>query len=118
MSCPSSCCDPFWRQCDRSAVGALWVEVPRVARRLAALARARPTAISFDRSAVVQQAKLQVRRSRMGNSVCSVCGAFFLFAQATSCRRRPIIAVTSNTAASPAYTTGIPEVNAASVEPM
>ena len=41
-------------QCDRSAVGALWVEVPRVARRLAALARARPTAISFDRSAVVR----------------------------------------------------------------
>ncbi len=52
MSCPSSCCLPFWRQCDRSAVGALWVEVPRVARRLAALARARPTAIPFDRSAV------------------------------------------------------------------
>ena len=52
MSCPSSCCLPFWRQCDRSAVAALWVEVPRVARGLVSLARARPTAILFDRSAV------------------------------------------------------------------
>ncbi len=53
MPCLSSCCLPFWRQCDRSAVGALWVEVPRVARGLVALAPVRPTAIIFDRSAVV-----------------------------------------------------------------
>ncbi len=40
MPCLSSCCRPFWRHCDRSAVGALWVEVPRVARGLVALAPA------------------------------------------------------------------------------
>ena len=57
MPCQSSCCLPVWRQCDRSAVGALWVEVPRVARGLVALARVRPTAIIFDRSAIVTQAK-------------------------------------------------------------
>ena len=42
------------QKCDRSAVGALWVEVPRVARGLVGLAPVRPTAISFDRSAVEQ----------------------------------------------------------------
>ena len=52
-------------QCDRSAVGPWWSAVPRVARRLVALARARPTAISstaprsqtpVDRSAVANWA--------------------------------------------------------------
>ena len=66
MSCPSSCCSPFRTQCDRSAVGALRVEVPRVARRLAALARARPTAITYDRSAVVQWARLQSASGAQG----------------------------------------------------
>ena len=37
---------PLIIQCDRSAVGALRPAVPRVARGLVALARARPTAIS------------------------------------------------------------------------
>ncbi len=39
-------CFPLAIQCDRSAVGTRRMAVPRVARRLAALARARPTAIA------------------------------------------------------------------------
>ena len=155
-------------QCDRSAVGAWRPAVPRVARRLVALAPARPTAIlstaprsrnrplrgrGIDRSAVAESTAPRSRnrplrgrgidrsavaestapRSRnrplrgkstetsepLCSSVCSVLSvreAFF--AQPTSCRRRPTIAVTSSSAARPRYTSGIPADSAASLEPM
>ena len=65
-------CFPISIQCDRSAVGAWRLAVPRVARRLAALAPARPTAISStaprsrNQRSAVGASRLTVPRSVRG----------------------------------------------------